>query len=258
MIARGSHGERSVALVQGASRGMGLALVRRLLERGEHARVVATAREPEQSSGLARLRERHGDGLRVEAIDVTEESSIASAAERIARDLPRLHLLANCAGVLHDGKDVRPEKRLEAVDPGALRRVFEVNAFGPLLVAKHFLPLLRHEERAVLANVSARVGSIGDNRLGGWYAYRASKAAQNMFTRTLSIELQRRAPHVICVALHPGTVDTELSRPFQRSVTPERLFDPDRAARQLLAVIDGLAPEQSGSFLAWDGTSIPW
>ena len=143
-------------------------------------------------------------------------------------------------------------------DPAVLRHVFEVNAFGPLVVAKHFLPLLKHSERAVLANLSARVGSIGDNRLGGWYAYRASKAAQNMFTRNLSLELARRAPKVICVALHPGTVDTELSKPFQGGVSPDRLFDADRAARQLLEVIDGLRPEQTGRFLAWDGTTIPW
>jgi NAD(P)-dependent dehydrogenase (short-subunit alcohol dehydrogenase family) len=110
----------------------------------------------------------------------------------------------------------------------------------------------------VLAHVSARVGSIEDNRLGGWYAYRASKAAQNMFTRTLAIELARRAPNVICLALHPGTVDTALSRPFQGSFAAERLFDPKRAADQLLGVIDSCTREDSGRFLAWDGQPIPW
>ncbi len=250
--------EPRFALIQGASRGLGLAFVRRLLEDSSYERVVATSRDPEQSPGLAALRERHGKALRVEPMDVTDELSVASVAERVARDSTRLHLLVNCAGILHDEKDVRPEKKLETVEPGALRRVFEVNAFGSLLVAKHFLHLLRHPQRAVLANVSARVGSIGDNRLGGWYAYRASKAALNMFTRTLSVELGRRAPNAICVALHPGTVDTDLSRPFQRNVAPGRLFDPDRAARQLLEVIDGLEPEQSGSFLAWDGAPLPW
>ena len=170
----------------------------------------------------------------------------------------RLHLLVNCAGVLHESDALRPEKKLESVSPDALRRVFEVNAFGPLLVAKHFHELLRHDERAVLANVSARVGSIGDDRAGGWYAYRGSKAAQNLFTKNLSIELGRRAKNVVCVALHPGTVDTDLSRPFQGSVRETSLFEPSRAARQLLDVIDGLTPEQSGSFLAWDGREIPW
>jgi NAD(P)-dependent dehydrogenase (short-subunit alcohol dehydrogenase family) len=246
------------ALVQGASRGLGLGFVRQLLDGCAFEQVIATARQPCDSPDLLALRSSHPAALRLEPIDVTEELSIASAAERIGRDTPKLQLLVNCAGILHNEKDVCPEKRLEAIDPSALRRVFEVNAFGPLLVAKHFLPLLRHSERAVLANVSARVGSIGDNRLGGWYAYRASKSAQNMFTRTLAIELARRAPNAICVALHPGTVDTDLSRPFQRNVAPGRLFDPDRAASQLLAVVDGLTPEQSGSFLAWDGAPIPW
>ena len=120
------------------------------------------------------------------------------------------------------------------------------------------MPLLRHGERSVVVHVSARVGSIGDNRSGGWYGYRASKAAQNMFTRNLAIELGRRAPNLICLALHPGTVDTGLSRPFQRSVPAERLFDPKRAADQLLSLIDSCGPGDSGRFLAWDGQPIPW
>jgi NAD(P)-dependent dehydrogenase (short-subunit alcohol dehydrogenase family) len=159
--------------------------------------------------------------------------------------------------VLHDGA-LRPEKRIEDADPERLRRVFEVNAFGPLLVAKHFLALLRHPERAVLANLSARVGSIEDNRIGGWYGYRASKAAQNMFTRTLAIELRRRAPGVICVALHPGTVATALSEPFRGSVDPARVFTPRRAAEQIWAVVQSLSPEDGGRFLDWAGKPIPW
>ena len=246
------------ALVQGASRGLGLAFVRRLLEGSEFEHVIATSRAPEESVELRALRAEHGASLELEPLDVLDEASVEAASKRIAARHPALHLLVNCAGLLHEAGRVRPEKRLEAIEPAALRRVFETNAFGPLLVAKHFLPLLAHPERAVLANLSARVGSIGDNRLGGWYAYRASKAAQNMFTRTLAIELARRAPQAICVALHPGTVDTDLSRPFQRGVPAERLFDADRAARQLLGVIGNLTPGQSGEFLAWDGSPIPW
>ena len=247
-----------VALVQGASQGLGLAFVRQLLEVESHWHVVATARGPGASDGLARLQRRYPAALAVQTLDVADELSIARVAEKLFGETPRLHLLINCAGILHDDKDVRPEKRVEALDPAALRRVFEVNAFGPVLVAKHFLPFLRHAETAVLANISARVGSIGDNRLGGWYAYRASKAAQNMFTRTLALELARRAPNAICVALHPGTVDTRLSRPFQRGVAGQRLFEPDRAASQLLRVIENLKPDQTGSFLAWDGSPVPW
>lgn len=245
-----------VALVQGASRGLGLALVERLLAR-EPLRVVATARDPAGSAGLAALRARYGRRLLCETLDVRDETSIAKAAAHISALHPRLHLLVNCAGLLHD-QGLRPEKRLEEADAAGLRRLFDVNAIGPLLVARHFLPLLRHGDRAVLANVSARVGSTGDNRLGGWYGYRASKAAQNMFTRTLAIELRRRAPAVVCVALHPGTVETDLSAPFRGGVPADRRFSPDRAAEQLLDVIDSLAPDDSGSFLDWARKPIAW
>jgi NAD(P)-dependent dehydrogenase (short-subunit alcohol dehydrogenase family) len=171
----------------------------------------------------------------------------------------RLHLIVNCAGVLHGGPaQLAPEKRLADVRPEALAASFAVNAFGPLLVAKHFERLLAHRDRAVFASISARVGSIGDNRLGGWYAYRGAKAAQNMFTRTLAIEWARSRRNLVCVALHPGTTDTDLSRPFQANVAPDRLFGPGRTVRQLLAVIDRLTPADTGRFYAWDGSEIPW
>lgn len=246
------------AFVQGASRGIGLALVRALLDRPDIGRVHASARDPSLSAGLLALREAHGEALRLVPLDVRAESTIEKAALEIGAVSPRLHLVVNCGGVLHEGEALRPEKRLADVEPSMLRHAFEVNAFGPLLVAKHFAPLLRHDQRAVLANLSARVASIEDNRLGGWYAYRASKAAQNMFTRTLAIELARRAPNVICVALHPGTVDTGLSQPFQRGVNPAQLQRADEAASRLLAVVDSLTPSDSGSFLDKDRLPIPW
>jgi NAD(P)-dependent dehydrogenase (short-subunit alcohol dehydrogenase family) len=161
--------------------------------------------------------------------------------------------------MLHDASaGVAPEKRLADVRPDALAASFAVNALGPLLVAKHFEPLIARREPVVFASLSARVGSIGDNRLGGWYAYRAAKAAQNMFTKTLAIEWARSRRNVVCVALHPGTTDTGLSRPFQSGVAPEKLFAPERTVRQLLDVIDQLTPADSGRFVAWDGSSIPW
>jgi NAD(P)-dependent dehydrogenase (short-subunit alcohol dehydrogenase family) len=246
-----------IAMVQGASRGIGLALVETLLEDASIDRVVATSRDPSRSKALASLARQHGERLVCESLDVTDETSIESAAKRIAEPAPRLHVLVNCAGVLHEGA-LRPEKRLEDLDPARLRRVFEVNAFGPLLVAKHFLSLLRHDEPAVLANLSARVGSIEDNRSGGWYGYRASKAAQNMFTRTLAIELRRRAPRVICVALHPGTVATGLSAPYRAGIHPDCVFPPRRAAEQLWAVVRSLAPGDGARFLDWAGKPIPW
>jgi NAD(P)-dependent dehydrogenase (short-subunit alcohol dehydrogenase family) len=137
-------------------------------------------------------------------------------------------------------------------------RNYRVNTLAPALIARYFLPLLNHRERAVFASLSARVGSIGDNRLGGWYSYRASKAAQNMFTRGLAIECGRRAKRVICLALHPGTTDTGLSEPFQGRVPEGKLFSPDFAAGKLLECIDGAGPADSGGFFAWDGAPIPW
>lgn len=245
------------AVVQGASRGLGLALTRALLGDASRTHVFAAARRPDESEGLITLRE-SDPRLHTLALDVTREEEIARAVERVREEVEEVDLLINVAGILHEPEGRGPEKRLEAIDPDWLKQTFEVNAFGPILVIKHFHPLLRHPQRAVLANVSARVGSISDNRLGGWYGYRASKAAQNMFTRTAAIELGRRAPNLIVVAIHPGTVDTDLSRPFQRSVAKGGLFSDAQAADQILDVLGRLSGEDSGSFLAWDGSTIPW
>jgi NAD(P)-dependent dehydrogenase (short-subunit alcohol dehydrogenase family) len=236
------------ALVVGAGGGIGGALVEALAARPEVGRVFATSRSGEApaAAGVTPLR-----------LDLTDEGSVAKAFAEIAGATDRLHGVFVASGVLH-GEGFGPERRLEQIDPAALAHVFALNATGPMLVAKHALPLLRHDEPAVFAALSARVGSIGDNRLGGWYAYRASKAALNQLIHTTAIEWRRRAPKALCVALHPGTVDTGLSKPFQRNVPPEKLFSPERAARQLLDVVDGLTPADSGSFFAWDGSPIPW
>jgi len=138
-----------------------------------------------------------------------------------------------------------------------MERAFRINTIGPALVAKHFLPLLSKDRKAVFAALSARVGSISDNRLGGWHAYRASKAALNMMIRTLSIELARQKPKALCVGLHPGTVDTDLSKPFQARVAKDKLFSPAHSARCLLTVLDGLGPEENGGVFAWDGGRVP-
>lgn len=238
------------ALVQGASRGIGSGLVRLLLERGQS--VVATSRTPD---GLQDLQREHGDRLLRLFVDVEDESSIEVAAAAVSSVHPRLGLVMNVAGLLHEGTH-GPERRIRDLDPAWLHRTYAVNAVGPLLVAKHFASLLQHDSRAVLANVSARVGSIEDDRAGGWYGYRASKAAQNMFTKNLSIELTRRYGQLIVLALHPGTVDTGLSKPFQRGV--KTLFPIDRAAGQLLRIVDSATPDDNGRFIAWDGTTIPW
>ena len=183
-------------------------------------------------------------------LDVTEEATIAAAATRAGS--PELVIVAT--GVLHEG-EYGPEKSLRELDAAWLARNYAINAIGPALVAKHFLPIMPRTGRSVFAVLSARVGSIGDNRLGGWYGYRASKAALNQLIRTLAIEDKRRNDRGLVVALHPGTVATRLSAPFRQS--GRDLFQPDRAAVQLLDVLDGLKPTDSGRHFAWDGAEVP-
>jgi NAD(P)-dependent dehydrogenase (short-subunit alcohol dehydrogenase family) len=242
------------ALVQGGSRGIGLGFVEALLASGRFERVYASCRDPENAEGLKAIADPR---LRVLALDVTDEASIEGAAERVRADGVAIRLLLNVAGVLHDSI-AAPEKKIEDLRSEALAHVFAVNAIGPALVLKAFRPLMARQGRAVVAALSARVGSIGDNRLGGWYAYRASKAALNQLLHTAAIEFGRRNRNAIVIALHPGTTDTGLSRPFQANVPDEKLFSIDRACRQLLAVINGLELADSGGFRAWDGSPIDW
>ena len=244
------------AVIQGASRGIGREMVALLLDRSPAWRVVATCRTPAQADELTELATSAEGRLTILPLDVADETSIEAAAERFSQLAGRAHVIVNVAGVLH-GEGFGPEKKLGHVKPEALREVFEVNAFGPLLMAKHFHRFLRHDERSVFASLSARVGSISDNRLGGWYAYRSSKAAQNMITKTLSIELGRVAPKAIVVGLHPGTVATDLSKPFQKNVPQGKLFTPSFAASSLLGVIDGLTADDTGRVFDFRGDEIP-
>ncbi len=188
-------------------------------------------------------------------LDLTDEASIAAAAAQVAAGPPP-SLIFVATGVLSEGER-GPEKALRDLDPDWLARVFAINTIGPALVAKHFLPLLPRTGTPVFAALSARVGSISDNRLGGWHGYRASKAALNMLIRNFAIDARRRNDRSIVVGLHPGTVDTKLSAPFRGAVAPGKLFDAERAALQLLDVVEGLKPVDSGKCFAWDGVEIP-
>ncbi len=185
------------------------------------------------------------------ALDLEDPHSIATAAEAFADEGP-FQLILHTAGLLHRS-GISPEKSLNAIEADALQAVFQVNALGPALVLRHFLPLL--DKQGAMAMLSAKVGSIGDNRLGGWYAYRASKAALNMLIKTAAIELARSKPKARLLSLHPGTVISPLSQPF-RGATAAR--PADLAAAQMLQVIDSLGPEHSGSFHAYDGQPLPW
>jgi NAD(P)-dependent dehydrogenase (short-subunit alcohol dehydrogenase family) len=186
-----------------------------------------------------------------DGFDLTDETSIAAAAARMNGSFD---LIFDATGALEiDGAG--PEKALDDIDPIAMAAQFALNAIGPALLLKHFAPKLAKDRRAVFVTLSARIGSIGDNRLGGWYSYRASKAALNQIVRTAAIEIARRRPQAVVLALHPGTVETVLTAKYlgrHPAVTPAE------AAANLLRVVAALGPEESGGFFTWDGKPIPW
>lgn len=225
------------AVVIGASGGIGGAVKQALEALNPTGQVI----------GLSRT----GEG----ALDILDEATIQRAAASIRRQGLALRLLIVATGVL-ESEDTRAEKSLRELDPASMLRMFEVNTFGPGLVLKHFLPLLPRKGRSVAVCLSARVGSIGDNRLGGWYSYRASKAALNQLVKTASVELGRKAPEAVCAALHPGTVDTPLTRPFSKSGLEVQA--PDLAAGRILRVIAGLEPKDTGGFFDHKGKRIEW
>jgi NAD(P)-dependent dehydrogenase (short-subunit alcohol dehydrogenase family) len=222
------------AIVIGAGGGIGGALAAAIEARG---------------NAVVRLTRRSDPPL-----DLDDDASIAEAARRLA-DRGPFDLILIATGLLH-GAGLSPERSVKHIEGAALDRLFRVNATGPALVIRHFLPLLVRDSRGVIAALSARVGSIGDNRIGGWVGYRAAKAALNQIIRTIAIELARTHPATILVGLHPGTVATDLSAPFQRNVAAAKLFAPDQAAGLLLDVIAGLSPGDSGHCLDWAGQRV--
>ena len=243
-----SFGTALNVAVIGASGGIGRAIADDLARCADVARVFRLSR-----SGL----QTGDDGDCCLHLDLEDEASISAAATAIRSSAGELHLVLVATGILHADSHLQPEKTWRSLDSDAMQTAFRINTIGPALVAKHFLPLLAKDRKTVFAALSARVGSIEDNRLGGWYAYRASKAALNMMIRTLAIELARSHPRALCVGLHPGTVDTRLSKPFQSGVPAAKLFPPERSARHLLDVVEQLAPEHSGRVYAWDGSRVP-
>ncbi|KAL2642369.1 hypothetical protein R1flu_009956 [Riccia fluitans] len=262
------HGEAgtetaAVSLVQGASRGLGLEFAKQLLGRGAESHVIATCRNPDSAEKLIALKEQFPHRLSILPLDVTVESSIEAAAKAVKSSHGRLDLLVNTAGILHVANVVQPETSLSRLNPEAMLLTYQVNAVGPMLVTKHMWPLLKRAKDnnrapAVVANLSARVGSIGDNEIGGWYSYRASKSALNQLTKTASVESVRQKASIVCILLHPGTVDTDLSKPFQKNVPKEKLFTTEYSVRRLLGIIDKADLSYNAKFFAWDGQEIPW
>ena len=187
-------------------------------------------------------------------IDYLDETALASAAELAPKEAPWGRVIV-ATGILHQG-EIQPEKALRSVNAENLRALFDINTVIPSLIAKHFVPKLNRNAKAEFAVLSARAGSIADNEMGGWYAYRASKAALNMMVKNTAIETARRNKHAVIAALHPGVVDSALSKPFQKFTPPGKLFSPEDAAARLITLLDQLTPEQSGGLFEWDGEEV--
>ncbi len=190
-------------------------------------------------------------------LDLENDDSFASFEKQISLLNKPLRLVINTSGFLHSNL-LKPEKRLSNVNRTNITKNFSINAIAPILIAKSIEKFIRPDLPFSFASLSARIGSIGDNRLGGWYSYRASKAAQNQFLKTLSIEWRRKFPFSIISLLHPGTCDTKLSKPYQSSVPQDKLFTPFQSVEYLINIISEQKPSDSGKFLAWDGSIIPW
>jgi NAD(P)-dependent dehydrogenase (short-subunit alcohol dehydrogenase family) len=230
-----------IAIVIGATGGIGGAFVDHLNASGHFAKIVTYARATDPT------------------LDFLDPQSIAICAEDAKRQADALTrkivLIVDATGYLHD-ETFQPEKSLRQIDAEYMAKQFQINTIGPALVMKHFLPLLARKGKTVFATLSAKVGSIGDNRMGGWYGYRASKAALNQVVKCAAIELSRKRKEALCIALHPGTVDTGLSAPFAKAGL--NVQSPQQATARMLAVINDLGPAQTGGFFAYDGEQLPW
>ena len=245
-------------LIIGASGGIGKAMVKQLIEMSANnkssGKIFATyhANQPNFTA----------DNLYWLPMDVSDEKSIEQATADIKQQTTHIGWVINCVGLLHTPHN-QPEKALRQLETDFFLQNMQINALASLLIAKHIKPLLAKAERnadkpAIFATISARVGSISDNQLGGWYSYRMSKAALNMGIKNLSIEWSRSLKDVCVVVMQPGTVDTHLSSPFQGNVADEKLFSPAYSAQRLLEVLDSMTAAQSGSFVDWAGESIAW
>ena len=230
-----SFGKNNVAIVFGSSGGIGAACKRELINSNSFSSVIAFSRDEN-------------------GFDIKSESSIKDSINQI-NSKEKIRLAIDATGFLQDNHQ-KPEKTFKHFEKNLALHCFHINAIGPLLLMKNLFPHLPRKGKTVFATLSARVGSIGDNRSGGWYSYRASKAALNQFVRTAALELSRTHPEAICVALHPGTVKTDLSKPFLKE--NNTAFAPDESAKQLLTVIDNLRNNATGGFFDWLGNNIPW
>ncbi|MFT6777343.1 MAG: NAD(P)-dependent dehydrogenase (short-subunit alcohol dehydrogenase family) [Paraglaciecola sp.] len=241
------------ALVIGASGGIGKTLVKQLYGSGDYEHVYAVSRT---------LPESPIEGVQYHTLDSENENLIAEYCQQLKQAGGQFSLVVCCIGALHANGDnhqkIMPEKRLEDIQQDQLSFYFTTNTIFPAIWLKHVEPLLKGSEPSKLVFFSARVGSISDNYLGGWYGYRASKSALNMLIKCAQIECQRRAKNICLISYHPGTVETELSKPFQSKVPKDKLFTTDFTVTQLLKIIPSLTPENGPHYIDWQGSVIPW
>ncbi len=235
-------------VIVGTSGGIGTAFVDHLLQQHGVEKIHCLSRSGQISANDVRIRNH--------ILDYEKPETILSAATKVKNDAP-IDLAIVTTGLLHNKNGFGPEKSLRQLNADNLARAYQINAIGPALVAQSFLPLLNKETKSVFAALSARVGSISDNSIGGWYGYRAAKAGLNQLLRTASIEHARRWPESVVVGLHPGTVDTDLSKPFQRNVADGKLFTADYSVSQMFNVITAVTPADTGKIFAYDGTEVP-
>ena len=237
-------------VVFGANGAIGYAFVQRLSQRYSDAHIYALTRSPNKNHVPP--------NITPITVDYLDEHQLATTAKKIAEHHPQNHSIDGiiiATGILHD-EGTQPEKSLRHLDADTMTHIFTVNTVVPALIIKHFTPYLNKTERSFCAVLSARVGSQSDNRLGGWYSYRLSKSALNMMVKNTAIELSRTHPHTMIVGLHPGTVDSPLSKPFQNNIPQKQLFTPDYSVGKMLDVIQNLTPSDTGKLFAWDGKEI--
>lgn len=247
--------ELSHAVIMGAGHGIGFGLVQELTRCHPNLSLYATYHNPDKADPLLQFAKQNPT-ITLARVDPKCEASVHGFKELISQQTKKLDLLIHCVGFLHSPHHA-PEKSLLDIDLDQLLYSFKVNSLPTVLAAKVFHPLFRHKRRSYFIALSAKVGSIGDNRLGGWYGYRASKAALNMFIKNISLEYQRRGTNTLVLALHPGTTKTDLSKPFTKH-TPLTLHSIEETAHHIRQVLEMLDDHHQGEFLSWDGTKLPW
>ena len=236
------------ALVIGSNGGLGRAISKFLFEQFHKiSNVFTCSREPSYQLG---------ENVNHFYINIEDESSVVSAAQKLAGIIDSLDIVVVATGILQDLPRIVPEKNMNGLNLEQLSKVFQVNTFGPAILIKHFSPLLSRKSKSVFALLSARVGSISDNKIGGWYSYRSSKAGLNMIVKTAAIVIKRKNPSAVCFSIHPGTVETNLSAPFKNNKFSKNSFSPEQSAEKIVNVINDISPSKTGSFVSYDGSEI--